>query len=64
MEGLNIPLINCEEELILTWSQNCVFADMAVDADTDPAILAPSGATFKITDAKLYVPVVTLSKKN
>ena len=28
------------------------------------AILAPSGATFQITDTKLYVPVVTLSTKN
>ena len=33
--------------------------------DNDPlAIVAPSGATFKITDTKLYVPVVTLSKEN
>ena len=30
----------------------------------NPAIVAPSGATFKITDTKLYVPVVTLSKEN
>ena len=30
----------------------------------NPAILAPSGAAFKITDSKLYVPVVTLSKGN
>ena len=29
-----------------------------------PAIVAPSGATFKITDTKLYVQVVTLSKEN
>ena len=36
---------------------------MTVDADADPAIVAPSGATFKITDTKLYVPVVTLSKE-
>ena len=28
----------------------------------NPAIVAPSGAKFKITDTKLYVPVVTLSK--
>ena len=60
--SLNIPLINCEVELILTWSKNCVLADMTVDADADPAIVAPSGATFKITDTKLYVPVVTLSE--
>ena len=37
---------------------------MAVDADADPAIVAPSDATFKITSTKLYVPVVTLSKEN
>ena len=56
---LNIPLINCEVELILTWSKTCVLADMTVDADADPGIVVPSGATFKITDTKLYVPVVT-----
>ena len=28
-ESLNIPLINCEVELILTWSKNCVLADMS-----------------------------------
>ena len=30
----------------------------------DPAIVAPSGVTFKITDTKLYLPVATLSKEN
>ena len=29
----------------------------------NPAIVAPSGAKFKITDTKLYVPVVTLRKE-
>ena len=64
--SLNIPLINCEVELILTWSKNCVLADMATrDAEGDnPAIVAPSAATVKITDTKLYVPVVSLSKEN
>ena len=63
---LNISLINCKIELILTWSKNCVLADMTTrDAEGgNPAIVAPSGATFKITDTKLYVPVVTLSKEN
>ena len=55
--NLNIPLINSELELILTWSKDCVLADMAV-------IAAPSGATFKTKDTKLYVTVVTLSKEN
>ena len=61
--AFNIPLINCEVELISTWSKNCVLADMTVNADADPAIVAISGATFKIKETKLYVPVVTSSKK-
>ena len=31
---------------------------------TRVATSAPTNATFKITDAKLYVPVVTLSTEN
>ena len=64
--SLNIPLINCEVELILTWSKNCVLADMTVrDAQgNNPAIVAPVLLEFKITDTKLYIPVVTLSKEN
>ena len=63
---LNILLINCEVQLILTWSKNCVLADMTTrDAERDnPAIVAPSGATFQITGTKLYNPVVNLSKEN
>ena len=57
-------MINCEVELILTWSKNFVLANMTVNAGADPVVLAPSGATFKIKDTKLYVPVVTLSKEN
>ena len=66
MESLNILIINCEVELILTSSKNCVLTDMTTsNAENDyPAIVAPSGAKFKITDTKLYVPVVTLSKEN
>ena len=62
-KSLNIPLINCEVKLILTWSKNYVLADMTVDAAADPAIVAPTELEFKITDTKLYVPVVNLSKK-
>ena len=41
--SLNIPLIDCEVELILTWSKNCALADMTTkDAEgDDPAIDAP-----------------------
>ena len=46
---LEMPLINCEINLVLTWSSTCV-------------ITKSNGAgTFAITDTKLYVPVVTLS---
>ena len=55
---LNIPLINCEIELILTWSKRCVLADMT--AANNP----PTESEFQITGTKLYVPVVTLSTKS
>ena len=55
---LDMPLINCEVTLTLTWSKNCVLTSKATrDGD-------PTNATFKITDCKLYVPVVTLSVEN
>ena len=46
---LEMPLSNCEVNLILTWSSTCVITD------------SKGAGTFKITDTKLYVPVVTLS---
>ena len=45
-------LINCEVNLILTWSADCVIVLTNV---------ANQGATFRITETKIYVPVVTLS---
>ena len=61
-KSLNIPLINSQLELILTWSKNCVLAGMKVRAaqNNNPAVVAPAGLDFKITDTKLYVPVVIL----
>ena len=56
--------------LNLTWSENCVITSKAArdaDADVDPAVAGinnPTNAVFKITDCKLYVPVVTLSAEN
>ena len=49
--SLDIPLINCEIELILTWSKNCILGDMTTRnaQDGNPIIVAPSGAKFKIT---------------
>ena len=55
---LNIPLVNCEIELILTWSKNCVLADMT------EANNPQNGLELQITDTKLRVPVVTLLKEN
>ena len=49
---LETPLVNCEITFILTWPDNCV---------TVSNVKANQGATFSITDAKLYVPVLTLS---
>ena len=57
-------MINCEVELILTWSKNCVLVDMTANPVADPAIIAPTETKFEITDTKLYVPVVTLLKEN
>ena len=67
---LDIPLINFEVSLTLTWSENCVITSKATreaDADADPAVDEidnSTNATFKIKDTKLYVPVVTLSAEN
>ena len=47
--SLEIPLINCKVEFPLTWNENCILTSLA------------GNSTFTITDAKLYVPVVTLS---
>ena len=69
-KNLNMPLINCEVELILTWFKNCVLIDKSTrtaNYGADPIVCKidnPENATFKITDTKLYVPVVTLSKEN
>ena len=49
---LEIPLINCKVNLILTCSASCVILSTDV---------ANQNATFIITETKLYVPVVALS---
>ena len=63
-------MINCEVSLTLTWSENYVLTSKATRAADPEANLAadeinnPQNATFKITDTKLHVPVVTLSTEN
>ena len=60
-----MPLINCEVSLILTWSENCVITSIEKRARTNTRRdTSPINAMFKITDTKLYVPVVTLSTEN
>ena len=49
---LEMPLINCGVNLILTWSSTCVIT---------ASNIANQNATLAITDTKLSVPVVTLS---
>ena len=46
--SLEMPLINCKVELSLKWYERCL-------------LTAANTATFKITDAKLDVPIDTLS---
>ena len=64
-----MPLINCEVSLTLTWDKNCVITseeNRLVTAAQGGNLAAyddsPTGATFEITDCKLCVSVVTLSK--
>ena len=57
--SLEVPLINCKIELSLKWIENCVLTSVATGADANAT--GADSATFKITDAKLYVPIVTLS---
>ena len=61
--SLDMPLINCEVSLTLIFSKNCVLTDTTTHT-ARPAINAPTNVTFKITDTKLYVSVVTLSTKD
>ena len=46
---LEMPLINCEVNLILTWPLTCVITN------------STGKGTFKITKSRLYDPLVTLS---
>ena len=47
-----MQLVNCEVNLILTWSEDCVITS------------SESKGKFVITEIKLYVPVVTLSTQD
>ena len=47
-----MPLINCEINLILTWSEDFVISSAAGETK------------FNITDTKLYIPAVYLSTQD
>ena len=49
---LEMPLNNCEINLILTWSKDCAITS------------APGATKLKIIDTKLYLPIVTLSTQD
>ena len=49
---LEMPLINCEVNLFLTWSKDCVITKSTGEEK------------FAITETKLYVPDVTLSTQD
>ena len=50
--SLEMPLINCKFEISLTWIEKCILSNSG------------TAVTFKITDAKLYVPIVTLKTED
>ena len=52
LRTLEMPLINCEVNLILRWSSTCVITN------------STGAGTFEITDRKFNVPVVTLSTQD
>ena len=47
-----MPLINCKVHLELNWIEGCILTS------------AGDSVKFEITDAKLHVPIVTLSTKD
>ena len=55
LKTLEMLLIDCEINLDLNWSENCVIVATAV---------TNQGTTFSITGSKIYVRVVTLSTQD
>ena len=57
-----MSLINCKVELSLYWIEDCVLTTAAIGKNANAT--GADSANFKITDAKLYVPIVTLSAED
>ena len=70
---LDLSLINCEIELDLSWSKECIISEIyktpevPANANANPpnpliqATAATTSATFQINNAKLYVSLATFS---
>ena len=71
---LDLPLMNCEMELHLSWSKECTISEISITPRVagnqnvnppvpDVAAIQTTKATFQINDVqnKLLVPVITLS---
>ena len=54
LRTLIMAVINCEINVILTWSVNCVTSNAAANKDK----------RFAITDTTLYILVITLSTED
>ena len=72
---LALPLINCEIELDLSWSKECIVSETSITSrvagnpNANPLVPAVeamrrTGATFQINNGKFYVPVATFSVHN
>ena len=68
-----LPLINCEAEAELRLERNCIISEISrtftvVDGNANKVAYEMTSQTtssqFQINNAKVYVPVVTLSNKN
>ena len=50
--SLEMLLINCKAEILLKWIENCILSNSG------------TAGTSEITDANLYIPIVTLSSED
>ena len=65
-------MIDCDIELDLSWAKECIISELSIipgvagDPDANPPVPAVAatqitGGTFQINNAKLFVPIFTLS---
>ena len=60
--SLEIPLINYKVELSFNWIENCVLTSAEIGVNVNET--GADSATFKLTDGKRYVRIVTLSAED